>query len=499
VGEFLSLKRKGLDFYEKIILFFLVFSIPMQYSFFKPLIPLARYVSSERYPYQPFFERKIYYTISDVLIFSLVIFFLFKSGKGLIRSLSCKSIKYLHVFFLIALLSIIFSSHYNYFVSYLRLMQLCLTSIVVYIILQRSKVFSLNKMVRLFCIATVASSVFQSFVALIQYFGQKRVGLKILGEINMFAPGNQAIISLQNGSLWLFDYLFNAGTHKILTRAFGTLPHPNILGGYLVMSILASIFLLLRSKRKSSSFILSCILLLQIFSLFITYSRSAFFGLLLSVAVYFSLELVSLKKRDHDVKSFEAKRLRFVFFLVAAFLMFSFILLFPQVWQRGGYVNYENTLASMADVDRKNFQSVSLKMLKAHPLFGVGFNNFCLEMKNYVTDSSVPINIVHNTFLLVLAETGILGFLSFNLFFFGTFFRGIRKSVNSEIIFLTAILVAFGFVGCCDNYFLTSTPGKLMLFSVIGMMGLAAFEKEMTSNPNRKKIAPKSLKELHPI
>jgi O-antigen ligase len=499
VRAFFSLKSEWIDFYKKTILFLLVFSIPMQYSFFKPLIPLAKYLSSETYSYKSFFERKVYYSISDLLIFFLVMLLVFKSGKDLIRFFSYKSMRYLQFFFLVALLSIIFSDHHNYFVSYLRLIQLSFSSVFVYIILLRSNLFSFNKIVKLFCIATVVASVFQSFVALVQYFAQRRVGLKTLGEVNMFAPGNEAIISVQDGSLWLVDHFFEPGSLKVLTRAFGTTPHPNILGGYLVMAILASIYLLLRVKKKNLSIFLSCILFLQIFSLFITYSRSAFFGFLLSSAAYVSLELLRLKKKDQALPSFDGNRLWKVFFIVISFVGLSFVLLLPQIWQRGGYINYENTLASMADIDRKNFQSISLKMLKDHPFFGVGFNNFCLVMKNYVIDSSTPINYVHNTFLLVLAETGLLGFLSFSFFFFGTFFRGIRRSMNPEIIFLTAVLVAFGFIGCCDNYFLTSISGKLMLFSVIGMMGFAAYEKEMTSIHHKKKITSESLKGLHPV
>lgn len=63
---------------------------------------------------------------------------------------------------------------------------------------------------------------------------------------------------------------------------------------------------------------------------------------------------------------------------------------------------------------RRNMMLIAAKMLKAQPIIGTGLNNFMLSKPRYtpigIPNYKLP---VHNVYLLVAAETGLLGFLAF--------------------------------------------------------------------------------------
>ena len=64
-------------------------------------------------------------------------------------------------------------------------------------------------------------------------------------------------------------------------------------------------------------------------------------------------------------------------------------------------------------------------MIAAHPVFGVGANNFAAVMRDYEGPEfrHAWIYTVHNQFLLVWSETGLVGLLAY-LWIFGSLIRG---------------------------------------------------------------------------
>ncbi len=115
----------------------------------------------------------------------------------------------------------------------------------------------------------------QSFLGIIQFIKQKSVGLYFLKEslIGPDVPGVAKIIL--NG-------------HKYI-RSYGLFPHPNMLGGFLIVSI---IFTLLYLKlfhveqvriAKNKRIFLKAVILVQILCLILTFSKSAILGLIIGL------------------------------------------------------------------------------------------------------------------------------------------------------------------------------------------------------------------------
>lgn len=81
---------------------------------------------------------------------------------------------------------------------------------------------------------------------------------------------------------------------------------------------------------------------------------------------------------------------------------------------------------------RKDLASTALDIAADHPAAGVGLNNYTLIYPQYnpgyaaeLMENDDMITVVHNVFLLVLAETGAIGLLAFLLFYGGIFAGGL--------------------------------------------------------------------------
>lgn len=462
----------------------LILFIPMQYRYHKWVKPLAKLLAKEGAALPLYFEKMVFYCISDVFILFIIIAILFRRGMLWKESFWGGRAKYLSLFFLISFTSLLLSKNSDYFLQYFRLGQLFWVGLLFFLISSGVLIKESKKAIQAFFALFCASSLFQCFVAIYQYFTQHALGLKKLGEMNLGSPNLvPSSLMMHDGSLWLFDHVFFPGQAKVLARAYGTLPDPNILGGVLCVAILGLFYFFLKARRRYQKALLSLAIAVECFSLFITYSRSAYFGLIIGSAVFMGLEMMQLfQKKGSDEFLVKKKGLEHLFFVVTASVSLSFLLLYPQILARGGYVNYKNTAAQGADEERKVYQNVAIDTIKDNILTGVGYNNYVLEMKEYSKEKlpeefSHP---VHNIFLLIASETGILGLISFCAFVFGCGLSLLKKGSSSEKNILLSAYLVLGFIACCSHYLLTWQQGKLMLFIILGLMALHAKKERKT-------------------
>jgi len=91
---------------------------------------------------------------------------------------------------------------------------------------------------------------------------------------------------------------------------------------------------------------------------------------------------------------------------------------------------------------RVDLMKGSIEMFWNYPLFGVGWNNFLKQLPNF--SSGRLIQPVHNIFLLVLSQLGII-----NTLVLGKALKVLIKKIDWRLFFLVA------FLGFFDHYFLT--------------------------------------------
>lgn len=177
------------------------------------------------------------------------------------------------------------------------------------------------------------------------------------------------------------------GWDNHLYRLTGTLLDPAFTGVILAFGVLTSLLLWYRKKKRKYLFLIVFFLI----SLLLTYSRASFVALIAGLGFYF----------------IKAKKVKKLFLAIFAFL--SLLLLLPRPAGEG--VRLERTASITA---RLNNYKETVKVIQKSPVFGVGYNNYCLARSKFLGDinqASHSCGGSDSSILLLIATVGVVGFL----------------------------------------------------------------------------------------
>jgi O-antigen ligase len=293
----------------------------------------------------------------------------------------------------------------------------------------------------------------EAIIAIGQYFSQQALGLRWLAEPKLNSEHfPRASFYMFDGSKTIWETLFfNRGEGASIMRAYGTFYHPNVLGGFLNVTLVVGYYLFFEVKSKIQKVFVSGFILLQIFAIFITFSRAAIFGSVLSALLWW----LFLRKR----------REKKVVYLFLTGLTLSFFVLFPQIEKRGGIVNHKGIVVA-SDNERLSTQSIALQIIKSHCFTGIGFSNYTKHAESYYGKGLV----VHNIYLLLWAELG-LGAVGFFLLFIGSVLRRALLQMHElKYVALTIAVIVLLFLGLFDFYLLFSQSMRLLFFTLSALL-----------------------------
>lgn len=440
-----------------VLLVLLVLILPIEHKYDKwfrfyslTLIPKTLEISKQ-------YDKKIYFYISDLIALSFTFLGLFWCRIPLKKWFSSP----LWIVWFLGLISIIPSPFCNYPIPYIRLLQL-FTPIALFSFLTNIE----KNFTRILLHSLVIAALFQTTVAICQYFHQAPLGLRLLGEVRQMSS-----FYMPDQTRWLLDSFFDLKQKTpLIMRASGTFSHTNVLGGFLLISILATYTLSFRRK------IWLITLPFQLMALGVCFSRSALFGWGIATFLWFCLNAYKTGM----------KRLSPIFYT----MIFSFgavsTLLYPQYVQRGGVVSY-NSLVSESDQVRKIQQNTAFQIIKDHPFFGLGFTQFSERSSPYFQEEGIPdcarVTAPHNIFLFLACETGIFSLLAFLIFLGRIFWSFMRGEKNQDSILFFSILTGLIFISCCDFYPILFQPGKLMFFLIAALL-VVNLKKNMIESLN---------------
>jgi O-antigen ligase len=220
--------------------------------------------------------------------------------------------------------------------------------------------------------------------------------------------------------------LFYLGWDEHMYRMFSVFLDPNFAGAFFVLFFLFLINLFFKNKN----ILIGGISLFTLGAVFLTFSRSALIMLVMGVCT----QLILLKKK------------KMIFILLA--IVFIVLLITSR------YFNIENINLFRAASTEARLETAknALSIFAKNPLIGVGFNTyrymqFKYGFRNEISISSHADASPDNSFLFVLATTGILGFSIFALLWY----RILKRTLTVSPLFVAS---AFGIL--IDSFFINS-------------------------------------------
>jgi putative inorganic carbon (hco3(-)) transporter len=313
--------------------------------------------------------------------------------------------------------------------------------------------FKIKKNLNIFLNVFLIGMFFQSVIAILQFALNHSLSLNLLGE----SPLSAALPGVAKTVI--------GGVKHI--RAYGTFPHPNILALFLLVSGIINIHLFKISKDKRYRIFLVVLFLFSAIALFLTFSRIAWVLAFIFWGIYI-YQISNLKSQISKIFKNKRNLLIFCFFV---FLFFCFFVYFaPAIWWR-----IDPFIPSTWD--SLNVRLVVIEkswLLIKDNIWGIGIGNFVIEIAYQLTGyPSYLAEPVHNTFILVLTEIGLLGLLSFlSILFF--IFRGFKKLPDFlKYIFLVMFVYMF-----FDHCFWDIRQTQFLLFLFIGINSLFISRKK---------------------
>lgn len=278
----------------------------------------------------------------------------------------------------------------------------------------------------------LAGAVLQSSLAILQVLNGDLLGLSALGEVDM-------------RFYYETDDLF---------RGRGLAMHPNYLGGYLMIAIIASLLLARRSlahERLAWPFI--AIGVLSTVGLVATFSRSAILALILILVPLAVGLLPRLTQRTRQ--------------LFIGTVGLGAILSVVLIIAGGGSV--QDRFFS----EREYFWDDTLDVIQDKTMTGAGAGNLMIEIGQDRFLSGRDLLPVHNVYAAIWAE---LGFVGMALFVSGcaTIVWEMRRQDDLDFFIWTAGVLGIVIIMLFDNYFWLVQPFRVFFFWTLGMWWLYA-------------------------
>lgn len=293
---------------------------------------------------------------------------------------------------------------------------------------------------------------------------QGSISLDWIGEFSL-DPQREGIGVIQVGETrWL--------------RPYGLTAHPNIFAGFVVIGLLASLALSL-DERKSLRWAGTSVYLGGFWVLLLTFSRSAWLGFGVACLALLILTVPFIWKNRTQRRQ--------TIFIVGCTVLLSvlfFALYRPLILVRAG-VNTNTEITETRSLnERAIYNNVATEAIRDYPLLGVGIGNFPWYASHYLfyeTDTDMRGDNVHNIYLAVQAELGILGTALWLIVISGGLIISLRSPVDETNFQLRSIVVcsvlALLTIGLFDHYMWT------MLHFQILLLGLIALSQ--SKHPNR--------------
>ena len=294
------------------------------------------------------------------------------------------------------------------------------------------------------CWSLLIAGTLQAVWGIAQFSTQATFASKWLGvAIHPVAQGGASVL-LNEGGRWL--------------RAYAGQVHPNVLGGLLVITSLATAWLMVNGKiknpylagRQKESRIKDWFLMVaypvQLVGLFVSFSRGAWLALGMTLCLWWFMEL-------------QARRgLRSVLLITAAVFVLCGSVLWSPTKER--IFGSNSRLEQQSVEERVGGVGESENLLKTAWWRGVGLGSYTAALAQYQPGlRAYRYQPVHNLFLLILTELGVVGL---GLFLWFLYRRLLPFTIRNSLFVIPVLVTAL-----FDHYWWTSASMMLLFWLIV--------------------------------
>lgn len=280
--------------------------------------------------------------------------------------------------------------------------------------------------------------------------------------------------------------------------AFGPFINRNHFAGFLEMAVgLIGARIISRTLQRERLVLYICYLIVVCSGLILSASRGGYLSL---VAVILFLALMSLStqgKKTDAATGGRAVQLRLVGVLVLLIVM-SFGTMFltssDELMKRFGKVQSDWGTGELADekFDRRDLWQTTLKIIKDHPLLGIGFGAYQYVYPRYDQSSGLlRVEQAHNDYLQLIADIGVLGVLVILAFVVLLFARGVAALQTPDLvqraISLGALAGCFGIAVHSFVEFNLQVTTNAQLFLALAVLATTKSAAEEVTQPIKSK------------
>ncbi|MFA6588164.1 MAG: O-antigen ligase family protein [Patescibacteria group bacterium] len=406
---------------------------------------------------------------TDLLLLAVFILSLFLPG---IYQAGQKQIKIGILALIVVILgSVIFADKVEVAIFSIKILAI---GLMLYLLLQQKWV---NQKFLLICF--LGGGILQAVIGITQFLSQTSPAVSWLG-LSVHDPAIAGTSVVEAGGMrWL--------------RAYGSLPHPNILGGYLALCLLTAFGFYLKIYEKAragfskwtrenvkrhiegrkwyinqawkiSGLVVGGAILTL--GLLLSFSRSAWLSF---TAVWLIILCILIIKKIPGGWVLWCKWS--IFMGVMAITMVAFL---PQPFFTR--VSMDSRLESKSLITRSSLYQDAWTLIKKEPIRGVGYGNMVMAVYNQVDASRGSVHDyqpVHNIYVLSAVELGLLGgviFLIFLVIILKTAIFKLLKTPSPVSIVAFGMFVCLVLIGLFDHYLWTLSAGVGLLWLVVGLI-----------------------------
>lgn len=271
-------------------------------------------------------------------------------------------------------------------------------------------------------------------------------------------------------------------------RAYGSLDHPNMLGGLLALALLVAAYLIIQrvkdmaesmNKDEAHLFIYTFLdryrpmiyafLIVITAGLMFSFSRSAWIAFAIGLIIMVFMYVGNFKK---------------MLGVVLPILAVVGILGYQYYYLATARMDVNNNLEYKSLTERVDYLQNTRGILQKKFVLGVGPGNYGLAVHKYINakETSWYYQPVHNVFLLVATEIGIFGFIFFLWLLLSVIIFNIKKMLEQSEDFFPLLniilIISLGVLMFFDHWLWSLHFGVMLLWFILGITMKRPMEME---------------------